>query len=100
MPAGARWSPGAAIHSAATEVRKKILDMASEQLEVDIEDLELGDGEVRVKGVPESSIKLGQLAMQANPLRGAVKPGVEPGLEGPPPTLAPKVAPPPAESTP
>lgn len=72
---------GSAIHSAATEVRKKILKMASEQLEVDIEDLELADGEVRVKGVPETRIKLGQLAMQANPLRGAVKPGVEPGLE-------------------
>ena len=72
---------GNAIHGAAHEVRKKILKMAGEQLEVAESDLELGEGEVRVKGVPETAIKLGQLAMAANPLRGAVKPGTEPGLE-------------------
>ncbi len=72
---------GNAIYSAATEVRKKILKLAGEKLEVAEEDLELGDGEVRVKGVPDSAVKLGQLAMEANPLRGAVKPGTEPGLE-------------------
>jgi carbon-monoxide dehydrogenase large subunit len=72
---------GSAIHAAAGEVRKKILKLASEKLEVALEDLELADGEVRVKGVPETAIKLGVLAQQANPLRGAVKPGAEPGLE-------------------
>jgi CO/xanthine dehydrogenase Mo-binding subunit len=36
---------------------------------------------VRVKGVPARSIGLGKLAQEANPLRGAVKPGTEPGLE-------------------
>ena len=72
---------GSAIHAAASEVRKKILKFASEKLEVAEDDLELGEGEVRVKGVPESAVKLGQLAMESNPLRGAVKPGVEPGLE-------------------
>ncbi|MFN8458490.1 MAG: xanthine dehydrogenase family protein molybdopterin-binding subunit [Anaerolineae bacterium] len=72
---------GSAIHAAASEVRKKILKLAGEKLEAAAEDLELGEGEVRVKGVPESAIKLGDLARQANPLRGAVKPGTEPGLE-------------------
>ena len=72
---------GNAIHAAATEVRRKILKMAGQELEVAEEDLELAEGEVRVKGVPETAIKLGQLAVQANPLRGAVKPGTEPGLE-------------------
>jgi carbon-monoxide dehydrogenase large subunit len=72
---------GSAIHAAATEVRKKILKLAAQQLEVAEEDLELANGEVRVKGVPETAIKLGQLAIRANPLRGAVKPGAEPGLE-------------------
>jgi CO/xanthine dehydrogenase Mo-binding subunit len=38
-------------------------------------------GEARVKGVPQRAIALGQLARDANPLRGAVKPGTEPGLE-------------------
>lgn len=72
---------GSAIHAASGEVRKKILKLASQKLEVAEEDLELSDGEVRVKGLPESAIKLGVLAAQANPLRGAVKPGTEPGLE-------------------
>ncbi len=72
---------GNAIHAAAVRVRQKILKMASEKLEAAEEDLELVDGVVRVKGVPERSIPLGQLAVEANPLRGAVKPGTEPGLE-------------------
>ena len=38
-------------------------------------------GEVRVKGVPDRGVSLGELAHAANPLRGAVKPGTEPGLE-------------------
>ena len=50
-------------------------------MEVAEEDLELVNGEVRVKGVPERAIKLGELAVKANPLRGAVKPGTTPGLE-------------------
>jgi CO/xanthine dehydrogenase Mo-binding subunit len=72
---------GNAIHAAAVAVRKKILKMASEELEVAEEDLELVDGKVQVKGVPESAIDLATLAARANPLRGAVKPGTEPGLE-------------------
>ena len=34
-----------------------------------------------MKGAPQKSIKLGELAVKANPLRGAVKPGTIPGLE-------------------
>jgi CO/xanthine dehydrogenase Mo-binding subunit len=33
------------------------------------------------KGNPDHGIDLSELALQANPLRGAVKPGTEPGLE-------------------
>ncbi len=72
---------GNAIHAAAVKVREKVLKQASEELEVDASDLELVDGTVRVKGSPESAIKLGDLAARANPMRGAVKPGTEPGLE-------------------
>ena len=72
---------GNAIHAAALAVRRKILAKASEELEAAEEDLELVDGVVRVKGVPESAIPLGELAKRANPMRGAVKPGTEPGLE-------------------
>ncbi|MEK6222609.1 MAG: molybdopterin-dependent oxidoreductase, partial [Chloroflexota bacterium] len=72
---------GNAIHAAAVGVRKKILKIASENFEAAEEDLELIDGKVMVKGVPAEAIELGQLALEANPLRGAVKPGAEPGLE-------------------
>jgi len=72
---------GNAIHAAAVKVREKVLKKAGEELEVAIEDLELVDGVARVKGSPETAIKLGDLAARANPMRGAVKPGTEPGLE-------------------
>ncbi len=72
---------GNACHAAAVAVRKKILKLASEILEVAEDDLELADGKVSVRGVPQKSIALGELAALANPLRGAVKPGAEPGLE-------------------
>ena len=72
---------GNAIHAASVKVREKVLKKASEELEVAEADLELVDGTVRVKGSPESAIKLGALAARANPMRGAVKPGSEPGLE-------------------
>ncbi|HEX6387554.1 MAG TPA: xanthine dehydrogenase family protein molybdopterin-binding subunit [Anaerolineae bacterium] len=72
---------GNAINEAAKDVRHKILKLASELLEAAEEDLEIVNGEVRVKGVPDRTFLLGELARQANPTRGAVKPGTEPGLE-------------------
>ncbi len=72
---------GSACHAAALAVREKILEVASRQLGAPKEDLELDGGRVRVKGSPSSVIPLGELARKANPLRGAVRPGAEPGLE-------------------
>ncbi len=72
---------GNAVNAAALTVRAKILKLASKVLEVPEEKLELEDGRVRVTGVPQQSISLGELAVLANPLRGAVEPGTEPGLE-------------------
>lgn len=71
---------GSACHEAAIVVRKRILSVASEALEAAEDDLELADGVVRVKG-SDLSISLGELAVRANPLRGAVAAGAEPGLE-------------------
>ena len=72
---------GNAINEAAKVVRKKILRLASQYLNAPEDELELADGEVRVADVPRMSISLGDLAGKANPTRGAVKPGTEPGLE-------------------
>jgi aerobic carbon-monoxide dehydrogenase large subunit len=70
-----------AINAAALSVRSKVLKMASKILETPEEELELADGQVRVADLPHRAIDLGELAAMANPLRGAVEPGTEPGLE-------------------
>lgn len=72
---------GNAIHASASIVRDKVLKLASKLLEAPEEELELEDGFVRVADIPRLSISLGDLAAEANPLRGAVEPGTEPGLE-------------------
>jgi CO/xanthine dehydrogenase Mo-binding subunit len=74
---------GNAIHAAAVRVREKILAKAVEHFEGEVtpDKLELIDGKVQILGAPETGITLGALAQKANPMRGAVKPGTEPGLE-------------------
>jgi carbon-monoxide dehydrogenase large subunit len=72
---------GTAIHLASVNVRKKILKTASKVLNAPEEELEISGGEVRVADIPSKSIKLGDLANRANPTRGVIEPGVEPGLE-------------------
>jgi carbon-monoxide dehydrogenase large subunit len=72
---------GNAFHAAAQGVRRKVLKLASKVLETPEDELELEDGMVRVADIPQKSISLGELAALANPLRGAVEPGTEPGLE-------------------
>src|SRR5579863_10169358 len=72
---------GNAVNEAAKVVRQKILKLAAEHFECAEDDLEIGNGEVSVVGVPGQSVKLGALAVKANPMRGAVRPGTEPGLE-------------------
>ena len=62
---------GNAVHMAATSVRRQAQELAARLLEADPEDIELADGEVRVKGAPGSAIGLGQLGVVANPLRYA-----------------------------
>jgi len=72
---------GNAVNEAAKVVRQKILRLAAEHFECAEEDLEIADGAVSVVGVPGQAVKLGALALKANPMRGAVRPGTEPGLE-------------------
>ena len=72
---------GSACHAAAVRVREKILDLASRELNAAPADLVLEGGRVHVRGDPKAGMALGALALKANPLRGAVRPGSEPGLE-------------------
>src|SRR2546425_3171279 len=92
---------GNAVATAAGKGRDKALRLAADLLEVAPHDLEVRDGAVSVKGVPDRRLALGALATVANPIRYAygkeaaeaalrlVKPrqgavlrdGEEPGLE-------------------
>src|SRR6201987_277404 len=72
---------GNAISAAAQAVRAKILQVAAEHFECAEQDLEIADGKVALAGVPGKAVRLGELALKANPMRGAVKPGTQPGLE-------------------
>jgi len=72
---------GNATNEAAKSVREKAVRLAAERFGVPDDQIELADGTARVIGSPEQSITLGELAKVANPMRGAVKPGTEPGLE-------------------
>ena len=62
-PARRRRSTTAAPCSAPrSEVREQLLDAAAEQLEADRGDLELAEGVVRVKGSPDRSVAIADLA--------------------------------------
>ena len=71
---------GNAVNEASKVVRQKALKLASDAFECSEDDLVLSDGKVSIVGIPEKFIRLGELAQRANPMRGAVKPGTEPGL--------------------
>jgi carbon-monoxide dehydrogenase large subunit len=72
---------GNAVSAASQAVRKKALKLAAEAFECSESDLVVADGKVSITGIPEKFIRLGELAQRANPMRGAVTPGTEPGLE-------------------
>lgn len=73
---------GSSVHLAAVEVRDKAIRLAAEALECAPADLELESGAVRLKGVPEKNLPLGELARR---LAGQVAvpgpAGFTPGLE-------------------
>src|SRR5262249_51842629 len=66
---------------AAKEVRAKAIRHAAKHLGVGEDEVELAGGGARVKAEPARAVGLGELARLANPMRGAVEPGAEPGLE-------------------
>ncbi len=70
-----------AIGLAARRLRDKLLRLAAHVLEAPLEDLELTEGQVRVKGSPFRSLRLKRLAGLAHWNVGALPDDVEPGLE-------------------
>jgi aerobic carbon-monoxide dehydrogenase large subunit len=73
-------SVGAAL-GAARVLKQKLLRIAAHLVEAPLEDLELVDGAVRVRGVPASGMTVAQLAQKAYFAPTDLPPGLEPGLE-------------------
>jgi carbon-monoxide dehydrogenase large subunit len=76
---------GPSVMQAGAELRTRILNTAAYLLEAGPEDLEIVDGAVRVRGVPERGVPLRQVAQLGNGGRafGMVMPGgLSVGLEG------------------
>jgi len=73
-------SAGAAL-GAARIVKDKLLRIAAHRLEAPLDDLELVDGSVRVRGAPASSVTIAQLAQKAYLAPTELPAGMEPGLE-------------------
>jgi len=80
---------GPAVQGAAAHAREQILQIAADELEAAVEDLEIADGAVRVKGVPDRSLtleKIGDLTMNFGapyaPVQGQGKRGKAPNAPG------------------
>jgi CO/xanthine dehydrogenase Mo-binding subunit len=54
---------GFAVAAAAADAKRQVLEIAADQLEAAPEDLEIVDGAVRVKGVPDRKVTVAELAM-------------------------------------
>lgn len=55
------YSMSGAVANAAQEAKRKLLELAADQFEARVDDLELRQGQVQVRGVPDRTISLGEL---------------------------------------
>ena len=68
-----------AVQDASLQVKDQLLELASKHFEAHKDDLEIEDGQARVKGVPEKSIGIGQLARLGQRTPGGPGPVVAEG---------------------
>jgi carbon-monoxide dehydrogenase large subunit len=72
---------GSAAHVASGRMRKKLLTIAAWILEASPDDMELLDGEARVKGTPSSHVTVSEIAATAYYKSALLPPDTEPALE-------------------
>jgi carbon-monoxide dehydrogenase large subunit len=72
---------GSAVYLAARKVRDKVATVAAHLLEIDPADVDVADGKVFARGVPDSSLPLADVARATVPGSRRLPEGVEPGLE-------------------
>ncbi|TMD75127.1 MAG: xanthine dehydrogenase family protein molybdopterin-binding subunit, partial [Chloroflexi bacterium] len=68
------YSLGGAVQEAAVEARRQLLEIATEQLEAAPEDLEIADGRVAVRGVPERFVEITELVTLSTQFMGTFRP--------------------------
>ena len=68
------YTTGAAVVQAAQAARQQVLEIAAEEFEAAVEDLEIVDGNVRVRGMPSKSITLREIAKIAMDFGGEYAP--------------------------
>ncbi|CAN5776499.1 xanthine dehydrogenase family protein molybdopterin-binding subunit [soil metagenome] len=68
------YTVGPAVKKAAEEARQQVLQIASDHLEAALDDLEIQDGHVRVKGVPDASVSLKEIAGMSMTFGGKYEP--------------------------
>jgi len=59
------YTVGAAVQAAAEDARRQLLEIAAHELEAAVEDLELQDGRVQVRGVPDRFVTFEQIAQRS-----------------------------------
>jgi len=73
---------GSAIDGASARLKEKVLRLAAHLLEANPDDLELGEGKVSIRGLPQRALSFSELARAAVPGWASKLPeGLEPGLE-------------------
>jgi len=68
------YSIGGAVHEAALEARRQLLEIATDELEAAPEDLEVVDGRVTVRGVPDRFVEITRLVAISTEFMGRHKP--------------------------
>jgi CO/xanthine dehydrogenase Mo-binding subunit len=68
------YTMGASVRDAATEARRQTFEIAARELEVSIEDLDLEDNAVIVRGVPDRSITLASIGKRSNTFASKIPP--------------------------
>jgi CO/xanthine dehydrogenase Mo-binding subunit len=68
------YTVGAAVLEAAQDARRQTLEIAAAEMEASIHDLEIEDGRVVVRGVPDRSITLAQIGKKGNLYMSKVQP--------------------------
>jgi len=68
------YTVGRAVKAAAEDARRQLLAIAASHLEAAVDDLEITDGAVRVRGVPDRAVPIAKLARLATEFGGKYEP--------------------------